>query len=188
MSEFYVLLTATITGTLGLIQVLVDKRNTRVRDLKVNHLKKLKFKLEKFYYPIFFLLQRDKYIGDNIFSDPEKISSDHNEALDKINLENHTKIMFIIEENIAETNPKNDILSEIVKYDKHTSIYKHIRTLGIKDKYPSDYGAPYPPMFLLTIEKRINQIRLEIETIEYDIGSCLPKLKLCNNSSMHDIV
>lgn len=181
MSGFYLLLTATITGALGLVQVLVERRNARVRDIKIDHLNKLKFKLEKFYFPIFFLLQRDKHIGDHIFNDPAKISTDHNEVLDKINLENHQKIMNIIEENIAEVNPQIDILSEIIKYDKHTSIYHHLRNLGIKDKYPSDFGAPYPPMFLLIIDRRINQIRRDIEYIEYDISSCLPKISFCGS-------
>ena len=176
MSEYIILLTATITGAIGIIQLLIERRSVRIRDIKLNHLKDLKFKLHKFYFPIMFLLKRDEHL----FESTRKLPATENNlgVLNELRLANHSKVMDIIESHIADVNPVKSVRDDIISYDRHTAVYRLLSSLGISDISTNEFNAEYPTSLLRSIELRLEQLCREIKCTEESLAHCIPKMRI----------
>lgn len=161
MTEFYYEISASIISCIiGIFAFLIKHWKTYNDEVNKEKYELLKFRLEKFYFPIYIKLRQDKYLWNFVQTLPTE--SINWEEIDAINIKNHTEVMKIFHELVSEANPCSDILKEFLKYDKHASTYELLRKFNIKDKYPRDVNSPYPYMLLDMVYHRIVEIRSEL--------------------------
>ena len=53
-----------------------------------------------------------------------------------------------------------------MQYDEHVTVYQILRAMGIYDRFPAEYDAPYPYNIINEVEKRIHY--LDAEYIKYN--------------------
>jgi len=78
------------------------------------------------------------------------------EALDKETLISHIEIQLLIHNNLIVI--PDDLKQLIKKLDEHITLFTAIRSSGIKDKWPGDYGSKYPTDLYKKLEVHIKEL------------------------------
>ena len=99
----------------------------------------------------------------NILSEKEKINETNKhfdiiKALDEENLKIHKEVQDIIHEKICIALPPKYLIQLLLQYDEHVTVYQILRKMNIYDRFPIQYGAPYPINIMEYIEKRIEEL------------------------------
>tara|TARA_B100001094_G_C18108489_1_gene759757 strand:- start:572 stop:1150 length:579 start_codon:yes stop_codon:yes gene_type:complete len=165
MSEFYYEISASIISFIvGIAAILLKQWQTYRDQIKKEQNELLKFRLEKFYFPIYIKLRQDKHLFDflNTIS-KEDVKWDE---VDLTNMKNHTEVMDIFNKLVSRANPRSDVLKEFMKYDKHTTTYSMMRKFNITGKYPREFNCPYPKNLLRIIYDRIVELRGELNNTD----------------------
>lgn len=161
MDELLIILIPSFLTAIGVISRLFWERKIKIRkELKQNRVKHLTFKLEKFYYPLYFNLSRlfhYKQIKNEIQCDYETI------YLESIKI--HEDNQKIIIDNIVKANPIQKLFSAIMKYDKHVTYIKLLKMIKSDNQSLKEYNADYPDEFRSLIQKRIEILESEIDNI-----------------------
>lgn len=79
-------------------------------------------------------------------------------ALDEENLKIHKAVQEIIHEKISIALPPKYLIKLLLQYDEHVTVYQILRKMNIYDRFPIQYGAPYPSDIMEKIEKRIEEL------------------------------
>ena len=66
---------------------------------------------------------------------------------------NHVKMLKIITKHMHLAQPSQEFVQLIVQYIKHASLYISLRNAKVYDKFPSDFGSPFPVGFARHIEE-----------------------------------
>ena len=150
MKEVAILFLSTFITSVGFITRYFWERHIKYQyDIENKKKEQLMYRLEKFYYPIYFNLERLSNlwkISDNISVDEESILI-------------HSENQEIIKNKIVKAKPIPKLLSEIMKYDKHVTMFKILKD---REKKPREYEAEYPEEFKEKIKKRIKFLENEI--------------------------
>ena len=118
------------------------------------------FKLKKFYYPLYFNLNRLSNIWEIITTKKKTNDNQVINDLEAICLDIHEENQNIIRNNIVEAKPIPALLKEIEKYDKHVTIYKTIKKNNIENMHSREYNAQYPDKFIINIKQRITELEV----------------------------
>lgn len=170
MTEFYYEISASIISFIvGTVAILIKQWQTYRDQIKKEQNELLKFRLEKFYFPIYIKLRQDKHLFDflnNIAK--EEINW---EEVDVLNMKNHNEVMEIFNKLVSTANPRSDVLKEFMKYDKHTTTYGMMRQFNIIGKYPREFNCPYPENLIRIIYDRIVELRWELNYTDMNAKS-----------------
>lgn len=187
MEEYLVYILSPTFAVIGfIIRFIWDfyiNRRKRVLTEKINT---IEYRLHDFYYPIYFRLKRERIIWEKIiklfssvqsvpssvpairlFTPEMKLSREFRihmsepiiKALDDENLKIHREIQGIIHEGISKAVPSEDLIRILMQYDEHVTVYHILRHIGLKDKFPCQYGAPFPSNIMETLGRRITELQ-----------------------------
>lgn len=133
-----------------------EKHNRKVRQ----KLEEVEYKMNDFYYPIYVRLRRENSIWQKIIRIYQQ-NGDYRiiNELDGELLNNHLHIQDIINKNIVKARPTPEMKDIIVEYDDHVTIYNIMRKIGIRDRFPKDFNAPYPTELMNMITKRLVELQ-----------------------------
>ena len=150
MLDVYIVFVSSFLTTTGFILRYFWERHIQYQNkIKNEKLDNLTNKLEMFYYPLYFNLER----LTNLWS----IAQSHD--IDEECLSIHTENQNIIKTNIARAKPIPALFNEIMKYDKHVTILKVLKHNDIK---PRKFDAAYPENFKKIIKIRIDSLENNI--------------------------
>jgi hypothetical protein len=82
-------------------------------------------------------------------------------ALDEENLKIHKYVQDIIHTKICIAIPPKELIDLFLQYDEHTTVYQILREMKIYDKFPAQYGTPYPLELRQKIEERITYLNIK---------------------------
>lgn len=82
-------------------------------------------------------------------------------ALDEENLKIHKYVQDIIHEKICIAVPPKELIDLFLQYDEHATVYQILREMNIYDKFPAQYGTPYPQELRHKIEDRISYLNIK---------------------------
>jgi hypothetical protein len=138
--------------------------------------------LSEFYWPIYIRLHNNNAVWLRLM-EKDNTNNIGNRIAEKIEidvlLKNHIEIENIIKSNIHIALPDKTLINSIKDYLKHVEIYKAIRAVDIKDKYPGQFNAAYPKHFEILIESKTILIQEKLNKI-YKISE--PRSLLYHNN------
>ena len=162
MKEYIILLIPSIVTATGFVFRFFWERHIKYTyTINEEHKTKIMFKLEKFYYPLHFNLNRLSNIWD-ILQERKKSNNDNTEDIDIECMILHQENQDIIKSNIVQAKPIPKLLNSIMKYDKHVTIFKILKRCGSKCSSPRNYNAEYPEEFKDIIKRRIDILEDEL--------------------------
>jgi flagellar biosynthesis GTPase FlhF len=82
-------------------------------------------------------------------------------ALDEENLKIHKYVQDIIHTKICIAIPPKELIDLFLQYDEHATVYQILREMKIYDKFPAQYGTPYPLELRQKIEERITYLNIK---------------------------
>jgi hypothetical protein len=91
-------------------------------------------------------------------------------ALDEENLKIHKYVQDIIHEKICIAVPPKELIDLFLQYDEHATVYQILRKMNIYDKFPAQYGTPYPQQLREKIEERITYLNLKRDRYSKKLG------------------
>ena len=161
MKEYIILLIPSLLTATGFVCRYFWERHIKYRNvLNLDHKKNISFKLEKFYYPLHFNLNRLSNMWE-IIKDNKKLNENNNEIdIECMNL--HIENQDIIKSNIVQAKPIPKLIEAIMKYDKHVTINKVLKIIGKPCDCPRNYDAEYPDEFKDIIKSRIDILENEL--------------------------
>lgn len=77
-------------------------------------------------------------------------------ALDEENLKIHKAVQDLIHNKIYIAVPPKELIELLLQYDEHVTVYQILREMQIYDKFPIQYGTPYPQNLMQKIDQRID--------------------------------
>ena len=161
MKEYIILLIPSFVTACGFVLRFFWERHIKFTyTLSSEKTNKIIFKLEKFYYPLYFNLNRLSNMWE-IIQNRRKTS---NEITDDIDIECmclHEENQNIIKTNIVQAKPIPKLTDAIMKYDKHVTIYKILQTCKTCES-PRSFNAEYPEEFKEIIKSRIDILENEL--------------------------
>jgi hypothetical protein len=91
-------------------------------------------------------------------------------ALDEENLKIHKYVQDIIHEKICIAVPPKELIDLFLQYDEHATVYQILRQMNIYDKFPAQYGTPYPQQLRQKIEERITYLNVKRDKYSKKLG------------------
>lgn len=91
-------------------------------------------------------------------------------ALDEENLKIHKFVQNIIHEKISIAVPPKELIDLFLQYDEHATVYQILRKMDIYDKFPAQYGTPYPQQLREKIEERITYLNIKHDKYSKKLG------------------
>ena len=154
MKEYIILLIPSILTATGFVVRYFWERHIKFTyTLDEEYKKKISFKLEKFYYPLHFNLNRLSNMWDIIQN--RRQSDKNNDDIDIECMSLHEENQNIIKSNIVQAKPIPRLMDAIMKYDKHVTIYRVLKKCETCD-CPRSFNAEYPDEFKDIIKSRID--------------------------------
>lgn len=132
---------------------IIDK-NIKILNEQIDKIQKIQDKEDLKY-------MRDR--SDTIYLDIIK-------ALDEENLKIHKYVQDIIHEKICIAVPPKELIDLFLQYDEHATVYQILRQMNIYDKFPAQYGTPYPQQLREKIEERITYLNLKRDRYSKKLG------------------
>lgn len=87
-------------------------------------------------------------------------------ALDEENLKIHKAVQQLLHDKICIALPPKHLIDLLMQYDEHVTVYQILRSMNIYNKFPIEYGAPYPNSLITEIDNRIHE--LDKQYIKYN--------------------
>ena len=100
-------------------------------------------------------------ISKNAIRRESSIHMDIIKALDEENLKIHKFVQELIHNKICVAVPPKELIDLFLQYDEHVTVYQILRQMEIYDKFPIQYGAPYPQTLMEKIEERIEFLNIK---------------------------
>ena len=161
MKEYIILLIPSLlTATGFVIRYFWERHIKFTYTLGEEHKKKISFKLEKFYYPLHFNLNRLSNMWEIIQNRRQSDKNTDDIYIECMSL--HEENQNIIKSNIAQAKPIPILMDAIMKYDKHATIYKILKKCGKSCDCPRNFNAEYPDEFKDIIKCRIEILENEL--------------------------
>lgn len=132
---------------------IIDK-NIKILNNQIDNIQKIQDKED-------IKIMRDR--SDTIYLDIIK-------ALDEENLKIHKYVQDIIHEKICIAVPPKELIDLFLQYDEHATVYQILRQMNIYDKFPAQYGTPYPQQLREKIEERITYLNLKRDRYSKKLG------------------
>ena len=156
MKEYIiVLIPSLLTATGFVIRYFWERHIKFTYTLDEEYKKKISFKLEKFYYPLHFNLNRLSNMWE-IIQTRRQSEDKNNDDIDIECMNLHEENQNIIKSNIVQAKPIPRLMDAIMKYDKHVTIYRVLKKCGKTCDCPRNFDAEYPEEFKDIIKSRIN--------------------------------
>lgn len=147
MKDIVIVIIPSILAGIGFITRYFWERHIKYTyDIESNTKEQLHNRLQKFYYPLYFNLERLTSLWT---IKHESNESEINEDIMAIHCENQD----IIKHNIVKAKPVPKLLHELLRYDKHVTIFRSLRKRSTK---PREFDAEYPEHLKNTIKHRID--------------------------------
>ena len=169
MEEYQILIIIIppLAAALGfLLKFLLERRTENRLKLDKHLLERVQFKLREFYQPILTNLIRENSIFENLikFHRLNIVNNEMKLALDGEILDIHLETQKLIQMYLIDINPAEELLYQLVEYDKHVLLFSLLRKYKIEDnasdlEFPGAFGAPYPHKLQKMIEKKITELR-----------------------------
>ena len=67
----------------------------------------------------------------------------------------------LIHEKMCIAIPPRELIELFLQYDEHVTVYQILRQMEIYDKFPIQYGTPYPGTLMQKIEERIKYLNMQ---------------------------
>lgn len=162
MKEYIILLIPSLVTATGFVLRFFWERHVKYTyTLNEEYVNKITFKLEKFYYPLLFNLNRLSNMWD-IVQKQRQSENSNNREIDIECMILHEKNQNIIQSNIVQAKPIPKLMDAIMKYDKHVTIYKILKKCGSSCNCPRNFDAQYPDEFKDIIKSRIDILENEL--------------------------
>ena len=152
-------LTTTVVAGIGFGIRLLWERYTKIkRETTLDIIEETRFRLQEFYYPIYYLLQEEAAIWRNFQLNPPKEFD--------IEFDNHNhnilrEIRDIIHKNVVKARVCSDMSDLCDKFLKHVAVYGAMRRHSDSHEFPGAQGAAYPQDFKKKIQARIFELNTE---------------------------
>ncbi len=91
-------------------------------------------------------------------------------ALDEENLKIHKYVQDLIHNKICIAVPPKELIDLFLQYDEHVTVYQILRQIEIYDKFPIQYGTPYPQTLMQKIEERIIYLNTQYHKYNKRLG------------------
>jgi len=91
-------------------------------------------------------------------------------ALDEENLKIHKDVQDLIHNKICVAVPPKELVDLFLQYDEHVTVYQILRQMEIYDKFPIQYGTPYPQILMQKIEERILYLNQQYHRYNKQLG------------------
>jgi len=156
MSEIGAIVIPSLLAAFGFIGRYFWERHDQSRsNARKEKEESVSFKLQKFYYPIYFNLNKLKHLREFMTStgSDDEITRCIDEECVRIHMDNQN----IIRNNLVEAKPVPKLLDAIMLYDRHVSIHCMLQKIKSKAKAKA-FDAEYPEQFKDIIMKRINTL------------------------------
>ena len=139
-------------------------KNSIVQDKRERLLENINNQLSKFYYPIYYRLQKDDALWrlSPILSSKEgALPLEVNDIIEnEFILSNHLEIIDIIAANSHYIEDDPEFEEQIREYTKHVAIYSTIRRVeSFKELRPEDFDSKYPKRFQRMVEEKIKELQ-----------------------------
>ena len=162
MKEYIILLIPSLLTTTGFVIRYFWERHTKFTyALDIEHKNKITFKLERFYYPLHFNLNRLSNMWE-IIQNKKQSDDKNNDDIDIECMCLHEENQNIIKSNIVQAKPIPLLMDSIMKYDKHVTIHKILKKCGKLCDCPRNFNAQYPEEFRDIIKSRIDILENEL--------------------------
>ena len=151
----YVVIPSILTAFGFVFRFFWERRMNHIEKKEKERNDKIQFKLKKFYYPLYFNLNKLGHLWSVLQEykmDNKEIANNIEEECIKIHIENQE----IIQNNVVEVNPVPKLWDAILLYDKHVTIHKILR------KKTKTFNADYPEQFKDILGHRIVTLENEI--------------------------
>ena len=141
----------------------IDISNTSIKNLKLRRSRELN------------LIRREdsKYTKKENSTFVRRESSIHLDiikGLDEENLKIHKAVQILIHEKMCLAVPPKDLIALFLQYDEHVTVYQILRQMEIYDKFPVNYGTPYPEELMKKIDERINYLNKQYQKYNKRLG------------------
>ena len=141
----------------------IDISNTSIKNLKLRRTRELN------------LIKREdsKYTKKQNSSFVRRESSIHLDiikGLDEENLKIHKAVQDLIHEKMCLAVPPKELIALFLQYDEHVTVYQILRQMEIYDKFPVNYGTPYPEDLMQKIDERINYLNKQYQKYNKRLG------------------
>ena len=161
MKEYIILLIPSLlTATGFVIRFFWERQIQYTYTIDEERRQKISFKLEKFYYPLHFNLNRLSNMWEIIKN--RKLENQNNDYINNECMNLHEENQNIIKTNIVQAKPIPRLIDEIMKYDKHVTIFKILKKCGKSCDCPRNFSAEYPDEFKDIIKSRIDILENEL--------------------------
>ena len=170
MNEYQILIIVIppLAGVFGfLIKFIIERRTDNKLKLNKHLLDRVQFKLREFYQPILTNLIREDSIYQHFINISELDSTINNKMkleLDKDILDIHIETQKLIQLHLIDINPSDELLAQLVQYDKHVLIFSLLRKYKKEEsasnlKFPGNYGIAYPSNLKEFISNKVKELR-----------------------------
>ncbi|MFI0843839.1 hypothetical protein [Mesorhizobium sp. IMUNJ 23232] len=173
------LISGGVFGVLGFAAKSVwDRYFANYDDVRLNAWKiradYLERRLSQFYWPIYIRLQRDNVVWERILERTNRKEGDKSTLgyeIDKnVLLPNNLEIAKIIQANIHLADMDEDLEKKLMEFLRHVDVYMSLRSAGIVDKDPYDFGEPFPWWLFDAIKTRLVKYQAEYDELIRDHG------------------
>jgi hypothetical protein len=146
----------------------LGRQSDRERLLAQKHLDYLERQLTEFYYPLYIGLYVDSAVWDTILArnKDDPLRKAIGERIEKdVLLPNHDRMLSVIQSKIHLADADADSFALMLKYVRHASIYKAMRSAGCFDKDPYHLGEPFPKEFISRIESTTDKLQNKYDAL-----------------------
>jgi hypothetical protein len=127
----------------------------------------LEQQLSQFYWPMYLHLQKDNLYWEGLRErnqDPESPQSRLSLQIESgAILPGHKEAMAVIETNLHLAGDFT-VVEQSLRYVRHVKLFEMLRAAGLKDD-PVNHGEPYPREFFPLIQRRVNALQAEYNTL-----------------------
>lgn len=127
----------------------------------------LEAQLSQFYWPIYLHLQKENLYWERLRERTQDPGSPQSRLSVQIEtgviLPSHKEAMTVIEANLYLAGDST-VVEESLRYVRHVKLYEMLRAAGIKDD-PVNHGEPYPARFFPLIQKRVEALQSEYDSL-----------------------
>jgi hypothetical protein len=169
-------MTQWLLGVLGAIVGFLGKSiwdlywSRREANAKLAHEKRLAFierQLSEFYWPLFFLLQKNNVVFERIVAKwhtNDGFEATLNEQLRRDYFyPNNEAMASLIEQKYHLAQADSEMEQFIFRFMRHQAVFKATRELGRQDLDPIRFGEPWPDGFLQLVENRTRALQQSLD-------------------------
>jgi len=164
MDEFIIAGVATIVGAAAKAgwDWLFEQRKAHASLALTKHVEFLDRQLSEFYWPLYIRLETDNTVWTRILdvAEEDDLKRRVAQAIERtVILPNHEEITRIIETRMHLAQAGPELAQALLQYINHVTLHRALRDAGDEQKFPLDFGVPWPEDLFPLIKERTETLQ-----------------------------